>query len=224
MDTTAQDPHRTLLAALTAPQSSTRLRAALAAGTRPDPALVEPLVARCRTEPDFFVRDMLTWALTRHPADLTVPLLLAELGSTAAQARSQAAHTLSKIGDARAWDAVRAGLLHDADDEAARSAWRAAVTLVPDGEEEALATELLRELGRGGAETRRSLSRALVALGGSVAEALEEPMRSTDPAVRAHARATAQLLRDPDADVTAALDEATRVVLTAGAPRPDPPC
>src|SRR5690625_2872041 len=160
MDTTAQDPHRTLLAALTAPQSSTRLRAALAAGTRPDPALVEPLVARCRTEPDFFVRDMLTWALTRHPADLTVPLLLAELGSTAAQARSQAAHTLSKIGDARAWDAVRAGLLHDADDEAARSAWRAAVTLVPDGEEEALATELLRELGRGGAETRRSLCRA----------------------------------------------------------------
>src|SRR5690625_2919751 len=105
MDTTAQDPHRTLLTALTAPQSSPRLPA----GTRLDPALVGPRVARCRTEPAFFVRDMLAWALTRQPADLTVPPLLAGLGSTVAQARSQAAHTLSKIGDARAWDAVRAG-------------------------------------------------------------------------------------------------------------------
>ena len=51
-----------LLDALGAANSSTRLQAALAVGTHSDPGLVDALVARCAIEPDFFVRDMLTWA------------------------------------------------------------------------------------------------------------------------------------------------------------------
>ncbi len=89
--------------ALQSPDASLRLRAALAAGSDPMPADVPVLIAHCGTEPDFFVRDMLTWALTCHPADRTVPLLLTELGSPNPQACAQALHTLSKIGDARAW-------------------------------------------------------------------------------------------------------------------------
>jgi HEAT repeat protein len=209
-------PHQTspdarLLGALAAGNSSTRLQAALAAGTRPDPGLVDVLVARCAIEPDFFVRDMLTWALTRLPADITVPRLRAELRSERTQARSQALHTLSKIGDGDAWPSITRSLLHDADDEVARSAWRAAVVLVPAGERPELAAELAAELGRGDRAVQLSLSRALVALGDVVEPALRAGLASADPVVRAHARATERLLRDPDAAFAPDVDEAKRI-------------
>ncbi|XMN04855.1 HEAT repeat domain-containing protein [Streptomyces griseobrunneus] len=138
------------LKALEDDRSPVRLRAALAIGATPGPRYVDRLVERCATEPEFFVRDMLTWALTRHPVSLTLPALLRELRSERAQARSQALHTLSKTGDRQAWPAITSELLTDADDQVARSAWRAAVALVPQGEEPALATVLVTQLGRGG--------------------------------------------------------------------------
>ena len=95
-----------LLAALTADDKSTRLKAALAIGSNPDPTLLDALMGRCALESDFYVRDMLTWALTRLPSMITVPRLLEELRSDTAQARSQALHTLSKIGDASAFPAI----------------------------------------------------------------------------------------------------------------------
>jgi hypothetical protein len=42
--------------------------------------------------------------------------------------------------------------------------------------------------------------------------ALEKAAANPDPAVAAHARATALLLRDPETGFDAAIDEATRVV------------
>jgi len=196
---------------LGAGNSSMRLRAALLAGTNADPGLVDALVARCAIEPDFFVRDMLTWALTRVPAEITLPRLLAELDSARTQARSQALHTLSKIGDRAAWPAITRSLLHDPDDEVARSAWRAAVVLVPDGEQHALAIDLAAQLGRGDRNVRLSLSRALVTLGDVIESTLQTGLASGDPAVRAHARATRQLLHDPDAGFDLAVDEANRI-------------
>ncbi|NBH04716.1 HEAT repeat domain-containing protein, partial [Amycolatopsis sp. SID8362] len=145
---------------LSAANSSARLQAALAMGTRSDPGDVEALVARCAVEPDFFVRDMLTWALTRLPAAVVVPKLLVELRSERPQARSQALHTLSKIGDRAVWPSITRSLLHDTDEEVARSAWRAAVVLVPEGERGALAVDLAAQLGRGDRAVRLSLSRA----------------------------------------------------------------
>ncbi|WFE65982.1 HEAT repeat domain-containing protein [Micromonospora sp. WMMD714] len=190
---------------------SVRLRAALAIGTAPDPALVDPLVDRCATEPDFSVREMLTWALTRHPPEATVPRLVAALGSTGTQARSQALHTLSKIGDRRAWPAITRALLTDPDDEAARSAWRAAVALVPEGAEPGLAAVLATQLGRGDRATQLSLSRAMAALGEVAAPLLHTAGTDPDPRVRAHAVATQRLARDPDAGFAFSLAEATRV-------------
>ncbi len=201
-----------LLEALAGGNPSTRLKAALAIGTHPEPGFVDVLVARCAVEPDFFVRDMLTWALTRLPPQITLPKLRAELRSGRAQARSQALHTLSKIGDSNAWPAITRSLLHDADDEVARSAWRAAVVLVPDGEKEALAAELAREFGRGDRGVRLSLSRALVGLGDVVEPVLRTAMTHPDPAVRAHASATERLMHDPDAGFDLAVGEARRVV------------
>ncbi|EME23052.1 HEAT repeat domain-containing protein [Rhodococcus triatomae] len=214
MNTTGHTQSNTqLAAALAGANPSGRLRAALTAGTQGDAALVETLVARCAIEPDFFVRDMLTWALCRMPAEVTVPRLLAELRSDTAQARSQALHTLSKIGDRQAFTPVTA-LLHDGDDEVARSAWRAAVALVPAGEEGALAADLATALARGDRDMRLSLSRALVGLGESVLPALDAAASSTDPAVRAHAEATTQLYDDPDSGFADSVEHATRVAIT----------
>ncbi|MGW0885660.1 HEAT repeat domain-containing protein [Streptomyces sp. NPDC002671] len=195
---------------------SVRLRAALAVGTTPDPRFVDKLIERCAIEPEFFVRDMLTWALTRHPVSMTLPELLRELRSERAQARSQALHTLSKIGDRQAWPAITRVLLSDADDEVARSAWRAAVLLVPQGEESALAAVLATQLGRGERETQLSLSRALVALGEVILPALRPATTAPDPRVRAHALATERLLRDPDAGFEFAIEEAKRILALGG--------
>lgn len=198
-------------------RSSVRLRAALAAGTTPHPRFVDKLVERCAVEPEFFVRDMLTWALTRHPVSMTLPELLREVRSERAQARSQALHTLSKIGDRRAWPAITRVLLTDTDDEVARSAWRAAVVLVPESEEPGLAVVLATQLGRGERETQLSLSRALVALGEVVLPALRAATTAPDRRVRTHALATERLLRDPDAGFEFAVEEAKRVVALGGA-------
>lgn len=201
-----------LVDALAAADPSVRLRAALSAGTRPDPRLTDTLVDRCAVEPDFFVRDMLTWALCRLPTGITVPRLVRELGSDTAQARSQSLHTLSKIGDRLAWPAVSA-LLHDEHDDVARSAWRAAVALVPPGDEAALAADLATELGRGDQHMQLSLSRALVALGDVVVPVLDAAGTSSDPRVRAHAEATTQLCNDPDSGFTLAVETAKRVAV-----------
>ncbi|MGI5447737.1 HEAT repeat domain-containing protein [Streptomyces sp. CA-243310] len=217
MTITSQDAegHRALQE-LEDERSSVRLRAALAVGTAPDPHFVDRLVERCAIEPDFFVRDMLTWALTRHPVAVTLPGLVREVRSGRAQARSQALHTLSKIGDRRAWPAITRTLLSDADDEVARSAWRTAVVLVPEGEEAGLAEVLATQLGRGERETQLSLSRALVALGEAVVPALRAAMTAPDPRVRVHALATRRLWQDPDAGFEYAIEEAKRVVALGG--------
>lgn len=195
---------------------SMRLRAALAVGTNPDPRFVGKLVERCAVEPEFEVREMLTWALTRHSPSMTVPELLDGLRSGRARARSQALHTLSKIGDRQAWPAITRALLTDADDEVARSAWRAAVVLVPEGEEPALAAVLSTQLGRGGRETQLSLSRALIALGEVILPVLRAAMTGPGPRARQHAIATERLLRDPDAGFEFAIEEAKRIVALGG--------
>ncbi len=207
-----------LRAVLEGGSESDRLQAALLAGTHPDPAFVDLLLERCAVEPDFFVRDMLTWALTRHdPAD-TVPKLLVEAVSAEPQRCSQALHTLSKIGDPRGWAAITTDVLRDPDEQVVRVAWRAAVRLVPAGEEAALAAELCGQLGRGDRWLQRSLSQPLVELGEVALPLLHERTRHADPAVRTHALATERLLLHPEDGFDLALAEAERVVALAGAP------
>ncbi|WP_433417189.1 HEAT repeat domain-containing protein [Microtetraspora malaysiensis] len=200
------------LQGLESSSSSERLQATLAVGTTPDPRFIDKLIERCAIEPDFYVRDMLTWALTRHTSSMTVPKLIDELRSARAQARSQALHTLSKIGDRQAWPAITQALLTDADSEVARSAWRTAVVLVPEGAEPELAGVLATQLGRGERETQLSLSRALVALGTVILPTLRAAMTDPAPRVRQHAIATERLLRDPDAGFEFAIEEAKRIV------------
>jgi HEAT repeat protein len=200
------------------PDGSVRLRAALTAGSTADPAFVDALVERCGVDADFFVRDMLTWALTRLPADRTVPRLMAELSSPFPQARSQALHTLSKLRDPRARPCVSAALLHDEEDEVARAAWRAAVVLVVAGEEPALADDLASELGRRNRECWRSLTRALVDLGEDARAPLDRAAASGTFAVRVHAAATLLMLDGLQRGFRAAVGAAQRVALEVGGP------
>ncbi|HXC58471.1 MAG TPA: GNAT family N-acetyltransferase, partial [Steroidobacteraceae bacterium] len=182
--------------AAVAEQASARLKAVMAMGSNPKADQIDTLVSSCAIEPDFYVRDMLTWALTRHPPELVVPKLLAELHSKIAQARSQALHSLSKIKDASTWPAITSALLRDPDDEVAKSAWRAAVILVPEDQKRALAEELASQLGRGDRQVQLSLSRSLLTLGAeALAPVLQKALSGDDPALRAHAGATERLLR-----------------------------
>ncbi|MBV1850541.1 HEAT repeat domain-containing protein [Catellatospora tritici] len=207
-----------LRAALAAPAASVRLQAALTAGTRPHAEHVEPLVERCAVEPDFFVRDMLTWALTRHEAAPTVDRLLIELKSATPQARSQALHTLSKIGARRVWSAITSELLRDSDDEVARVAWRTAAGLVPPGSEARLAEELSTQFNRGDRDVRLSLSRAFATLGEAALPVVERAKAARDPGVRAHAMATERIMRDPEEGFDAAIAQAQRTLALLGAP------
>ena len=213
--TTPQDSR--VANALSAESSSIRLQAALAVGSGADAGCTELLVERCAIEPDFFVRDMLSWALTRLPSEIVLPRLHRELCSGCNQARSQALHTLSKIGDKSAWPWITREMLDDPDDGVARTAWRTAVVLVPEDEKASLAEGLARQLGRGDRGVQRSLSRALINLGDMIEPILERAAQSLDPRVAAHARATELLRQDPETGFQAAICEA-RLMLTPGVP------
>ena len=206
-----------VVAALSSPNPQQRLQAALSVGTTAEDRHLGDLIHRCRLEPDFFVRDMLTWAIIRMPTDAVVPQLIAELKSDAPQAQSQALHTLSKIGDRRGWAAMDPGmigveLIGHPDTEVARSAWRAAVALVPGEQREQLAATLLAQLGRGDLETQKSLSRAIVSLGEDLVSVLDGKLQAEEETVRTHATATRDMFTDPDAGFAHALGEAKRVV------------
>jgi HEAT repeat protein len=184
---------------LAADDSSARLQSALTSGTYPDVDYLDPLLTRCAIEPDFYVRDMLTWALTRLPLERVLPRVVEETRSSVGQARSQALHTLSKLGDSRGWNAITPEHLHDTDTEVARAAWRAAVGLAPQSALPELARELQLEPGRGDLDTKRSLSRAFVELGDAAIRPLESALLSDQERVAPHARATLRLIDDPEA-------------------------
>lgn len=193
-----------------------RLEAAMAAGTDPAPEFVQLLLSRIGVETDFQVREMLTWAIVRHsermaespswgPGIDLVPVLLEGLNSESSIARAQSLHTLTKLNPHNITGQevgrhVSVDLLHDADDEVARTAWRAAVQLWPDEASAGLASELVRELGRGDREVMRSLARALVGLGDEGVDAVQGALMnpSTGARARAHAEAVLRLAEDPE--------------------------
>ncbi len=196
---------------LESPVSSVRLQAALAAGTYPAPDYVGVLIERCAIEPDLYVREMLSWALMRHNSDATVDRLMAEVKSESTQAQSQALHTLSKIGDSRAWPAITRQLLESENDEVARTAWRTAARLVPVGSEAHLAELLASQLGRGDRMMQHSLSRAFVTIGALSWVPLDRAQSDPRGAVRRHAIATEHLMQNPDDGFETAMAEASRV-------------
>ncbi len=180
----------TLKAHLESPDKSQRLQAALAAGTFPKPEYIDDLVDRCAIEPDFFVRDTLTWALMRNEVPKVVARLKPELMSENPQAKSQALHTLTKIGEKEFYSLITPEHLFDSDDKVAATAWRAASVLVPEHEKSALTSILLTQLGRGNSDVQFDLTRFICALGDGIIEPLKSAINSSKEEVSLHARFT----------------------------------
>lgn len=212
MSTPADPAAARLAEALAAPTASMRQQAALTAGTHPRDSYVPVLVAQCAVDTDLTVRETLTWALLRQDPDISVPALTAELESSNAQATSQALHTLSKIGDSRAWPAITPELINNADLGIARTAWRAASRLAPEGERAALAVTLTAHLGIGDWPVQRALTDALLYLGDAAAPALAAAAHAEDPHARAHALATMAMGADDSLGFDAAIETALRDV------------
>jgi HEAT repeat protein len=181
---------------LASPDQSVRLKAALAAGTYPDPEYIEILIAQCTHEPDFFVRDTLSWALMRHDVKKVVKRLEVELQSSNPQAKSQAIHTLSKIGDKANYLLITDEMLFDQDDFIASTAWRVASVLVPDDQKSILVKKLITQLGRGDSDTQFGLTRFLCALGECIVEPLTEASNSTDETISNQAKFTLLRFRE----------------------------
>jgi HEAT repeat protein len=180
----------TLKSLLESPDKSVRLQAALAAGTYPEDAYIEVLVAQCANESDFFVRDTLSWALMRHEIAKVVDRLKAELNSENPQAKSQAIHTLSKIGDKQFYSLITNDHHFDSLDRVAVTAWRAASVLVPDYEKPALTKILVSQLGRGDSDLQFDLTRFICALGDVIVEPLQQASESEKEEIRLHAAFT----------------------------------
>ena len=180
----------TLRALLDSPDQSVRLKAALAAGTYPEDEFIEVLISQCAIEPDFFVRDTLSWALMRNDISKVVKRLETELESPNNQAKSQAIHTLSKIGDKANYRLITDAMLFDSDDFMAATAWRVASVLVPDDLKPTLVKKLITQLGRGDSDTQFGLTRFLCALGECIVEPLTEASKSTDETISNQAKFT----------------------------------
>ena len=180
----------TLEALLKSPDQSVRLKAALAAGTYPNLDHIEVLISQCASESDFFVRDTLSWALMRQDRPTVVQRLIPELKSANPQSRSQALHTLSKIGDQNNYSLITTELLLDADDFVASTAWRSASVLVPDADKPALVEILISQLGRGDSDTQFGLTRFLCAIGQPIVAPLMQAAQSADETVRTQAEFT----------------------------------
>ena len=180
----------TLESMLASPDQSVRFKAALAAGTYPEPRFIEILVSQCAHEPDFFVRDTLSWALMRNDIPAVVERLQIELVSANPQGKSQAIHTLSKIGDKKNYAMITDEMLFDSNDLIASTAWRAASVLVPEDEKNALVAKLITQLGRGDSDLQFGLTRFLCAIGDQIVEPLTTAALSEDDAVSNQAKFT----------------------------------
>ena len=175
---------------LKSPDQSIRLKAALAAGTYPESGYIPILIHQCAVEADFFVRDTLSWALMRHDRETVVSSLITELKSPIPQARSQALHTLSKIGDKANFSLITKEHFFDEDDSVASTAWRAASVLVPEDKKSELVELLVSQLGRGDGDTQFGLTRFLCTIGEQIVKPLEEAAKSESENVRVHAEIT----------------------------------
>ena len=186
----------TLQTLLASSDQSVRLKAALAAGTYPDPEYIEILIAQCALESDFFVRDTLSWALMRHDVTKVVKRLETEMRSSNPQAKSQAIHTLSKIGDKANYPLITDEMLFDPDDFMASTAWRVASVLVPDDQKMILVKKLITQLGRGDSDIQFGLTRFLCALGECIVDPLTEVSKSVDENISNQAKFTLLRFRE----------------------------
>jgi hypothetical protein len=132
----------------------------------------------------------------RHDVTKVVKRLETELRSSNPQAKSQAIHTLSKIGDKANYPLITDEMLFDPDDFLASTAWRVASVLVPDDQKMILVKMLITQLGRGDSDIQFGLTRFLCALGECIVEPLMEASKSADETISNQAKFTLLRFRE----------------------------
>jgi HEAT repeat protein len=152
---------QTLIEQLHHPNHNLRSSAVFALEKLDDAGKTDALIQALGTELDFYVREDLTWALVRigEPA---FQKLVALLGDPTAAGRPYAAHTLGKMRDARAVDALIAAL-HDAD---IAVVLKAVFALGQIGEARAIPA-IVGLLGHENEELQTTLTQVLEAFGAS---------------------------------------------------------
>ncbi|MBG6192188.1 HEAT repeat protein [Arthrobacter sp. CAN_A212] len=163
------------------PDKDVRQAAALNLGTKADTAAAQALVRRLGAEQDFFVRDTLSWAITRI-ADAATPLLLDALSGTDTATRVQALHVLSKIADPATTSHISL-LTADADTGVASKA-RWALTRIADP---SAIPNLAAHLGTGDSHKRNDLTRDLASFGAAAVPDLITALANGPATVRGHA-------------------------------------
>lgn len=172
------------------PHEGTRQRAALALGPLVRPELAGRLAAHLWSEPDFFVRETLTWLLTRIPRQALAEALGA-LCDERSQVRHDAVHLIGKIADPSAVSAVLP-LTADADDAVAA---KARFVLTRLGDPSAIPA-LTAYLGRGDDAQRTALTRDLASFGEAALPHLHHALGHGAPRVREHAEWVLEVIRE----------------------------
>jgi HEAT repeat protein len=172
---------QTLIEQLHHPDKNVRSSAVFALEKLDDVGVADALIQALSTEPDFYVREDLTWALVRigEPA---FQKLVAVLGDPQAAGRPYIAHTLSKMRDARTVDALLA-VLHDSDIAVVR---KAVFALGQIGEARAISA-IVMLLGCEDEELQTVLTQALEKFGASAVPALLSALKDENPTVREQA-------------------------------------
>ena len=213
-----------LIAELQHPDKNVRIESALAIGKLADPSALPALLERLGAEPDFFVRENVTWAVVRL-GDVGVLPLIELLRGADESFRFNAAHALSKLADARAVPALVSLL----DDPSPALVQKAVYALGRIGDARALPM-LVARVGVGSRELRSTVNEALEAFGAMAVPLLIGRLDDGDRAVRvelteilgviggaAAARALAVALQDQAWEVRFAAVNALRHVDDAAA-------
>lgn len=176
---------------LRSPDKNTRAEAAVELGKLADSSTADLLLEALATEPDFFVREYLTWSIVRM-AEAATPLLIRMLNDARPQARHGAAHTLGKIADQRATGALIV-TLQDADPTVV---CKAVFALGAIGAVESVRA-LVNLLGGQDRELQSTLVSVLERFGARALPAVVDALAHADARVRAHAAEVLGVIADP---------------------------
>ena len=168
------------------PDKNVRILAVTDIGKRRDEGALPALLQALCTERDSFVQENITWSLVRLGA-IAVPPLIELSRHASAVVRHYAIHTLGKIGDARAVEAV-ANATQDSDTTVQM---KAAFTLGQLKDSRAIAA-LVRLLGHPDDTVRNTVSDVLEQFGRAAVPALTAAMTHPQGQVREQA---AEILR-----------------------------
>jgi HEAT repeat protein len=170
-----------------------RTVAALSLGKAANTSAAGALVRALAAEPDFFIREYITWSLVRL-GDAAVLPLIAMLNHERPVARQSAAHTLSKIGDARARDA----LIDALKDHHVGVVSKAASALGKIGDTKAIPV-LISLLGHEDTELQATLVSVLEEFGLPTVQPLVHALTHDDWRIREQAADLLRLIGSPDA-------------------------